>query len=39
MISRLYKDVDEKRVDEVIKLVGLEKRIKDKVSKYSLGMR
>lgn len=39
MIARLYKNVDEKRVEEVIKLVGLENRIKDKVSKYSLGMR
>ena len=39
IISRLYKNVDEKRIDEVIKLVGLENRIKDKVSKYSLGMR
>ena len=39
IISRLYKNVDEKRIEEVIKLVGLENRIKDKVSKYSLGMR
>ena len=39
MIARLYKNVDLKRIDEVIKLVGLENRIKDKVSKYSLGMR
>jgi len=39
IISRLYKNVDEKRIGEVIKLVGLENRIKDKVSKYSLGMR
>ena len=39
MIARLYKNIDEKRIDEVIKLVGLENRIKDKVSKYSLGMR
>ena len=39
MIARLYKNVDAKRIDEVIKLVGLENRIKDKVSKYSLGMR
>ena len=39
MIARLYKNVDIKRIDEVIKLVGLENRIKDKVSKYSLGMR
>lgn len=39
MIANLYKNVDSKRLDEVIKLVGLENRIKDKVSKYSLGMR
>ena len=39
MIAKLYKNVDAKRIDEVIKLVGLENRIKDKVSKYSLGMR
>ena len=26
-------------IDEIVKLVGLENRIKDKVSKYSLGMR
>ena len=39
IIARLYKNVDQKRVEEVIKLVGLENRIKDKVSKYSLGMR
>ena len=39
IIARLYKNVDEKRIEKVIKLVGLENRIKDKVSKYSLGMR
>lgn len=39
IISKLYKNIDEKRIEEVIKLVGLENRIKDKVSKYSLGMR
>ena len=39
IIARLYKNVDEKRIEEVIKLVGLENRIRDKVSKYSLGMR
>ena len=39
IISRLYNNVDENRVQEVIKLVGLEKRINDKVDKYSLGMR
>ena len=39
LISNLYKGIDEKRIQEVIKLVGLENRINDKVSRYSLGMR
>lgn len=39
LIKNLYKNVDENRIKEVIKLVGLENRINDKVSKYSLGMR
>lgn len=39
LISNLYKEVDKVRIEEVIKLVGLENRINDKVSKYSLGMR
>ncbi len=39
LIANLYKTVDKKRIDEVVKLVGLENRIHDKVSKYSLGMR
>lgn len=39
LIANLYTNVNEKRISEVIKLVGLENRINDKVSKYSLGMR
>ena len=39
LISNLYKNVDKERIDEVIKIVKLETRINDKVSKYSLGMR
>lgn len=39
LLANLYKNVDKKRIDEIVKLVGLENRIKDKVSKYSLGMR
>lgn len=39
MISNLYGGITKERIEEVIKLVGLENRIKDKVSKYSLGMR
>ena len=35
----LYGKVDKKKIDEVVKIVGLEKRINDKVSTYSLGMR
>ena len=34
-----YKNITKKRINEVIKMVGLEHRIKDKVSTYSLGMR
>jgi len=37
--KNLYKNVTNERIDEVVKLVGLENRINDKVSKYSLGMR
>ncbi len=37
-IARL-RSVSKKEVEKVIKLVGLEKRIDDKVSKYSLGMK
>ena len=39
LVANLYKNVEKKRIDEIVKLVGLENRIKDKVSKYSLGMR
>lgn len=39
LIANLYPKIDTKRIDEVVKLVRLENRIKDKVSKYSLGMR
>ncbi|UOR10464.1 ABC transporter ATP-binding protein [Halobacillus amylolyticus] len=37
--SRMVPGISKERIQEVIRLVGLEKRIKDKVSKYSLGMR
>lgn len=36
---RMVKGVDKSRIDEVVRLVGLEKRIHDKVKTYSLGMR
>lgn len=39
LISNMYKNISKKRIDEVVKLVKLEQRINDKVSKYSLGMR
>lgn len=33
------RNIGKERIDEVVKLVGLEDRIKDKVQKYSLGMK
>lgn len=39
LIANMYKGIGKERIDEVVKLVGLENRINDKVSKYSLGMR
>lgn len=38
--ARMYGDkIDEKRIDEVLELVGLYERANEKISKYSLGMR
>lgn len=37
--ARMAKMVDKSRIDEVVKLVGLESQIHDKVKTYSLGMR
>ncbi len=37
--ARMVSNVDNKRIDEMVKLVGLEDRIHDKVRTYSLGMR
>lgn len=39
MQASLYDDIKEEEITHVIKLVGLENRIYDSVSKYSLGMR
>lgn len=39
LIANYYSDIKEEQINKCVKLVGLEKRIKDKVSKYSLGMR
>ena len=38
-ISAQIYNINKEKVEETIKLVGLENRINDKVSKYSLGMR
>lgn len=37
--ARMYKNVLKEDINRVVELVGLEERIYDKVSKYSLGMR
>ncbi|THF74713.1 ABC transporter ATP-binding protein [Cohnella fermenti] len=37
--ARMNPSVTKERIDEVVKLVGLDGRIHDKVKKYSLGMR
>ncbi len=39
LVANMYPNVKKDRIDEVVKIVGLENRINDKVSKYSLGMR
>ncbi|WP_198439488.1 ABC transporter ATP-binding protein [Aerococcus urinae] len=37
--ARMYPNIDEKRIYESAKIVGIEKRLNDKVRTYSLGMR
>lgn len=37
--ASLYKGIKSDRIKEIVKVVSLEDRIKDKVSKYSLGMK
>jgi len=39
MAARFYKDIKPERIDEVLKIVGLEKYKNEKVSGYSLGMK
>lgn len=39
LVANNYKNISKEHIDEVVKYVGLEDRINDKVSKYSLGMR
>ena len=38
-IASVFYQVDKNRIDEVVRLVGLEERIHDSVKNYSLGMR
>lgn len=37
--ASLYPDITKEKIDEIVKLVGMEKRIYDKVRTYSLGMK
>jgi ABC-2 type transport system ATP-binding protein len=37
--KRIRSGITDERIDEVVRLVGLEKRIKEKVKRYSLGMK
>lgn len=39
LFAKIYKDVDEIRINEVVKIVDLERAINDKVKTYSLGMK
>lgn len=39
LVANNYKNISKNRIDEVAKIVGLDNKIKDKVSTYSLGMR
>ena len=39
MYARLHDGVTKERIDEVVNLVGMENRIKEKVKRYSLGMK
>ncbi len=39
LVANMYSGITQERIMEVVKLVKLENRIHDKVSKYSLGMR
>ena len=39
MYARLHDGVTKERIDEVVRLVGMEARINDKIKKYSLGMK
>lgn len=39
LIANLYPNVTDEKIKEIVEYVGLEKRINESVSKYSLGMR
>lgn len=39
LIANCYEGITQEKINEIVKYVGLENRINDKVSKYSLGMR
>jgi len=39
IFAKIYKDVDKARINEVVKIVDLERVIKDKAKTYSLGMK
>lgn len=39
LIANCYDNISDEEINKIVKYVGLEKRINDKVSKYSLGMR
>ncbi|NLW88406.1 MAG: ABC transporter ATP-binding protein [Clostridiaceae bacterium] len=39
MYARIHENVPRERIDEVIRTVGMQDRAKDKVKKYSLGMK
>lgn len=39
LYARTHENVTKERIDEVVKMVGLENRIDEKVKKYSLGMK
>lgn len=39
IFAKLYGNVEKKRIEEVIEIIGLKDRIDDKVKKYSLGMK
>lgn len=39
MYARLQNNVSKERIDQVVQIVGMENRVKEKVKKYSLGMK